>query len=48
VWSMQSQFQAQSQGIWPDGSTALGITVNYLVMAGGGGGSVGSAVGVRS
>ena len=25
VWSMQSQFQAKSQGTWPDGTTILGV-----------------------
>jgi hypothetical protein len=42
---MQSQFQNQGNGTWPDGTTALGITVDYLVMAGGGGGAAGNAVG---
>jgi hypothetical protein len=45
VWSMQSQFAAISSGTWPDGSVVLGVNVNYLVMAGGGGGADGNYVG---
>jgi len=33
VWSLQSQFQAVKQGSWP----YLGIDIDYLVIAGGGG-----------
>jgi hypothetical protein len=37
VWSMQSQFSAQSQGTWPK----LLVSLDYLVVAGGGSGSSG-------
>lgn len=36
---MQSQFQAQSQGTWPDGSVVTVYNLDYLIVAGGGGGA---------
>jgi hypothetical protein len=39
VWSMQSQFQNQGAGTWPDGTVSVGnFNADFLVVAGGGGG----------
>jgi hypothetical protein len=35
---MQSQFSAQSQGTWPDGTVVNPFTVDYMILAGGGSG----------
>ena len=42
MWSMQSQFEAQSAGTWP--VKTLGC-ISFLVIAGGGGGGAGVAGG---
>ena len=36
---MQSQFQAQKSGSWPDGTVVNPFTVDYMILAGGGGGA---------
>ena len=35
---MQSQFQARTQGTWPDGTVVDPFTVDYVILAGGGSG----------
>ena len=37
VWNLRSQFSKISQGLWPDGSKVLGVDLDYLIVAGGGG-----------
>ena len=43
VWSMQSQFQARKDDSWPDGSTWIDVTADFLIVGGGGGGGFGGA-----
>ena len=41
VWSMQSAFQNQTAGTWPDGSVGIECRLDYMVVAAGGGGGAG-------
>ena len=40
VWPMKQQFDAVKCGAWPDGSVIESVTLNYLVVGGGGAGKL--------